>query len=234
MANQHFNKDNDIVFFEQFHAETTYSDFIYGIRPKLNSSTLDYEEKKGVLLEAIEKAETSSKVLLIIDEINRANLSNVLGPVFYLFEKGSSNREHKMKVGNMKLEKLPENLYVIATMNTADRSLAVVDFALRRRFTWLTLKPHEISVSGKIFMSKYFNEMAAIFEEYATDEELNLQPGQSYYVVDKSNSDNEMKERLKYELMPLIKEYLNEGYLARAKEVFCNYFYQTIGELMYE
>lgn len=234
VANQHFNKDNDIVFFEQFHAETTYSDFIYGIRPKLNSSTLDYEEKKGVLLEAIEKAETSSKVLLIIDEINRANLSNVLGPVFYLFEKGSSNRKNKMKVGNMKLEKLPENLYVIATMNTADRSLAVVDFALRRRFTWLTLKPHEISVSGKIFMSKYFNEMAAIFEEYATDEELNLQPGQSYYVVDKSNSDNEMKERLKYELMPLIKEYLNEGYLARAKEVFCNYFYQTIGELMYE
>ena len=230
-----FKADN--VLFEQFHAETTYSDFIYGIRPTL-SSTLGYEGKKGVLLEAIEKAEIlkdkNEKVLLIIDEINRANLSNVLGPVFYLFEKGSLNRTHKMKVGNKELEELPENLYVIATMNTADRSLAVVDFALRRRFTWLTLKPHEITVTGKTFMRDYFNDMASIFEEYATDEELNLQPGQSYYVVDKSNSDNKMKERLKYELMPLVKEYLNEGYLASAKEVFCNYFYQTIGELMYE
>ncbi len=240
VAKNYFNKEN--VFFEQFHAETSYSDFIYGIRPTL-SSTLGYEGKKGVLLEAIEKAEklkdNNEKVLLIIDEINRANLSNVLGPVFYLFEKGALNRTHKMKVGDKELEELPENLYVIATMNTADRSLAVVDFALRRRFTWLTLKPHEIdnnelSAKSKTFMNKYFNDMAAIFEEYATDEELNLQPGQSYYVVDKSNSDNEMKERLKYELMPLVKEYLNEGYLASAKEVFCNYFYQTIGELIYE
>ena len=52
--------------------------------------------------------------------------------------------------------------------------------------------------------------------------------------MNNSNQDEEMKERLRYELMPLIKEYLNEGYLASAKEVFCNYFYQTIGELMYE
>ena len=245
-ANEVANKfSKGIVFFEQFHAETTYSDFIYGIRPKLHSNTLKYEDKKGVLLDAIEKAEGNEekKVLLIIDEINRANLSNVLGPVFYLFEKGASNRTHKMKVGNRELEKLPDNLYVIATMNTADRSLAVVDFALRRRFTWLTLKPHEIAVTGKTFMRDYFNDMAAIFEEYATDEELNLQPGQSYFIVDEStnkgddkNNEEEgfMKERLKYELMPLIKEYLNEGYLASAKEVFCNYFYQTIGELMYE
>ena len=235
-------KNFDEVLFEQFHAETTYSDFIYGIRPKLGGTTLLYEENKGVLLRAIETAKEykEKKVLLIIDEINRANLSNVLGPVFYLFEKGASDRTHKIKIGgDHKIEKLPDNLFVIATMNTADRSLAVVDFALRRRFTWLTLKPHVIEEKalegkGKIFMDTYFNEMAAIFEEYATDEELNLQPGQSYFIVNNSNQDEEMKERLRYELMPLIKEYLNEGYLASAKEVFCNYFYQTIGELMYE
>lgn len=242
---KNYFKDN--VLFEQFHAETTYSNFIYGIRPILNLKKLLYEENKGILLKAIEKADKEkdkgTDVLLIIDEINRANLSNVLGPVFYLFEKGASDRTNKMKIGDVEIAKLPENLYVIATMNTADRSLAVVDFALRRRFTWLTLKPHEISVPGKTFMSKYFNDMAEIFEEYATDEELNLQPGQSYFIVDefkendeekKNKEDGFMKERLKYELMPLIKEYLNEGYLASAKEVFCNYFYHKIGELMYE
>ena len=253
--------DSNYVFFEQFHAETTYSDFIWGIQPKLDGETLRYCEKKGILLRAIEQAklldekdnsenkkdfDKKKAVLLIIDEINRANLSNVLGPVFYLFEKNrKKSSPFKVNIGGNELDKLPDNLYVVATMNTADRSLAVVDFALRRRFTWLTLKPHKLNDEDfnnkatkpedkKTFREDYFNEMAEIFEKYATDEELNLQPGQSYFIVNKSDSDDAMKRRLKYELMPLIKEYLNEGYLSGAKEAFCNYFYNKIGELMYE
>ena len=66
---------------------------------------------------------------------------------------------------------------------------------------------------------------------HATDEELNLQPGQSYFIA---NSDDDMKQRLKYELMPLIKEYINEGFLRSAKDEFVNYFYNRIGELIYE
>ena len=81
---------------------------------------------------------------LIIDEINRANLSNVLGPVFYLFEPNSNDDVGIEIEPGEKLYKMPENLYVIATMNTADRSLAVVDFALRRRFAWLQLNPREL------------------------------------------------------------------------------------------
>ena len=168
--------------------------------------------------------------LLIIDEINRANLSNVLGPVFYLFEKYSgANRIFKIKVGDIEIDKLPENLYVIGTMNTADKSLAVVDFALRRRFTWITIKPHIIDCGN--FMKKYFLEFEDIFMRHATDEELNLQPGQSYFIAE---NEDEMKRRLKYELMPLIKEYINEGFLLSAKDEFINYFYNKIGELMYE
>ena len=221
----------EIVHFEQFHAETTFSDFVYGIRPVLNADKLLYEPNEGVLYRAIKSAQDNpnKNVLLIIDEINRANLSNVLGPVFYLFEKNQSNHNYTIKVGDADLKALPENLFVIATMNTADRSLAVVDFALRRRFTWLTLKPHEIH--NLDFQKDYFNDFESLFQKYATDDELNLQPGQSYFIA---KDENEMKERLEYEIMPLMKEYFNEGYLLKAKDEFSNYFYNKLGVLMYE
>jgi len=120
-----------ITFFTQFHAETSNADFVWGIRPKLQSQQLGYESKEGVLVQAIKAARDNpnSTVLLIIDEINRANLSNVLGPVFYLFEYQMDRSTIEIAISDdMKLSKLPENFYVIATMNTADRSLAVVDF----------------------------------------------------------------------------------------------------------
>lgn len=225
--------------FEQFHAETNYSDFVYGLEPNLSldNTEIKFREKKGILYQAIEYANNnkSENVLLIIDEINRANLSNVLGPVFYLFEYQSEKRNVGIQLGGMLLKKLPENLHVIATMNTADRSLAVVDFALRRRFAWYTLRPHEVKPGqGKVFMKKIYNKIADIFFEYATDDELNLQPGQSYFIVNKENKDEEMKERLIYELMPLIKEYLAEGYLLKAKDSFCDLFLKETELLMYE
>lgn len=249
--------ENGNVFFEQFHAETTFSDFVYGITPSLksdkasensdkpsaesdaaseNSSALTYELKKGVLFRAIERAfAVSQPVLLIIDEINRANLSNVLGPVFYLFEKHSGDRHTPIHLGPMAIEKIPDNLYMLATMNTADRSLAVVDFALRRRFTWLTLRPRELGPNelpaDMAFHKDDFCKFAKLFERYATDEELNLQPGQSYFITDK---DDSFDRRLRYELMPLMKEYFNEGFLSRAKDEFSNYFYDRIGAFIYE
>ena len=109
------------VKFTQFHAETSYSDFVYGIKPDTESDTLIYKNSPGVLYEAIKDAQEGEDVLLIIDEINRANLSNVLGPVFYLFEKNTgNNRKYKIKIGDIEIDKLPENLYVIGTMNTTD------------------------------------------------------------------------------------------------------------------
>ena len=226
------------TFFEQFHAETTYSDFVYGLEPNTGSSSGSmFKQKEGILYKAIKYAldNDNEKVLLIIDEINRANLSNVLGPVFYLFEYQSGARSTKIKLGDLELSKLPSNLDVIATMNTADRSLAVVDFALRRRFAWYTLRPHKVSPgSGKKFMEKIYNRFADLFYEFATDDELNLQPGQSYFIVESSNKDEIMKDRLIYELMPLIKEYLAEGYMLKAKDSFCDLFLKETGKLMYE
>ena len=223
-------KNFENVKFTQFHAETSYSDFVYGIKPDTESNTLIYKDSPGVLYEAIKEANTGKNVLLIIDEINRANLSNVLGPVFYLFEKNTGdNRKYKIKIGDIEIDKLPESLYVIGTMNTADKSLAVVDFALRRRFTWITLRPQVIDRDD--FRKDVFLEFESMFMRHATDDELNLQPGQSYFIA---SDDEDMKQRLKYELMPLIKEYINEGFLPSAKDEFVNYFYNKIGELMYE
>lgn len=220
------------TFFTQFHAETSFSDFIYGIRPDIHAKELNYKENLGSFTEALKYAieNKSNKVILIIDEINRANLSNVLGPIFYLFE-------HKMDKSNVEIEispsfsinKLPDNFSVIATMNTADRSLAVVDFALRRRFAWYSLKPK--TINSKQFFKDDFSRIQEIFEWYATSNELSLQPGQGYFIAD---SNEEMENRIRYEIFPLIKEYLQEGLIRNAKEEFNNYFFVRINQSLFE
>lgn len=220
------------IFFTQFHAETSFSDFIFGIRPDTQKEELKYKENLGSFSKALKYAidNKNEKVILIVDEINRANLSNVLGPIFYLFE-------HKMDVSNVEIEiapnfkvdKLTHNFSVIATMNTADRSLAVVDFALRRRFAWYALKPKAIKSTK--FFTEDFIRIQEIFDWYASSTELNLQPGQGYFIAD---SEEEMKNRIRYELFPLIKEYLQEGLLRNAKEEFNNYFSARINLSLFE
>jgi 5-methylcytosine-specific restriction protein B len=242
-------KINAKTFFTQFHAETNFSDFIFGIRPDLNNKELSYKENLGSFTEALKYAEKNDKekVLLIIDEINRANLSNVLGPIFYLFEHkmDKSNVEIEISPG-FKINKLPDNFSVIATMNTADRSLAVVDFALRRRFAWYNLKPrvlngkkkklenisvNEIENSNSFFFNEDFIAISEIFEWFASSNELSLQPGQGYFIAD---SEDEMTNRIKYEIFPLIKEYLQEGLLRNAKEEFNKYFFDKIKLSLFE
>lgn len=223
---------NAKTFFTQFHAETSYSDFIYGIRPDIESSEIKYIEKPGIFTEAVKYSieQPNEKTVLIIDEINRANLSNVLGPIFYLFE-------HKMEHSNVEIEispnfsirKLPDNLFVIATMNTADRSLAVVDFALRRRFAWYALKPKPI-VSPQFYINDFIS-IQEIFDWFASSNELSLQPGQGYFIA---SSEEEILNRIKYEIFPLIKEYLQEGLLTNAKEEFNTYFSTRIKQSLFE
>lgn len=229
---KYFSGDDSKTFFEQFHAETTYSDFVYGIKPKTEGNVLLYEEHYGILIDAIKCAKSGKPTLLIIDEINRANLSNVLGPVFYLFEKNADERSNPLIIGGLEMAELPNNFYVIATMNTADRSLAVVDFALRRRFSWITLRPHTVDVGAeKVFMAKEFERFSELFSRYASSEELNLQPGQAYFIA---RSPEAWNYRLRYELVPLMKEYFNEGYLKNAVSEFSDYIYDKLGIDLYE
>ena len=233
--------------FIQFHAETSYADFIYGIKPILSGKDLAYSYDKGALLKildlALDNEHKGNHYLLIIDEINRANLANVLGPVFYLFEQTAVNRTHKLTLGldennnPIEYDHIPDNLYVIGTMNTADKSLAVVDFALRRRFSWVTLRPHKLDLTNDPdfqFDDELFETINDIFIEYATDEEMNLQPGQSYFIYPRFKTLVDCrKDTIQYKLMPLIKEYLSEGYLLAAKDSFAQLFY-SVDVIMFE
>ena len=263
---------NGISTFIQFHAETSYTDFVYGLQPSLKEGDLGFQGREGVLLKAIRAAmdnkdkpdKPGKPVFLIIDEINRANLSNVLGPAFYLFEEGlkgdagdpevelvpktsfeeglkeegdpEAEQVPKTSPKSLSIKALPANLYVIATMNTADRSLAVVDFALRRRFSWITLVPHKITPGeGYWFDGDTFDQISSLFDRYATDEELNLKPGPAYFLVkDEEGKEERMNDRLQYEVMPLIKEYLVEGMLSDGKEDFFQYFVKRIGQEMFQ
>lgn len=225
-------KINAKTFFTQFHAETSFSDFIFGIRPDLKSDELSYKEHLGSFTEALKYSIEHEKenVLLIIDEINRANLSNVLGPIFYLFEHKMDKSNVEIEISpNFKINKLPNNFSVIATMNTADRSLAVVDFALRRRFAWYSLKPR--TIVSKQFFNDDFLRIQEIFDWYASSDELSLQPGQGYFIAE---SEDEMANRIKYEIFPLIKEYLQEGLIRNAKEEFNNYFATRTNQSLFE
>ncbi|AFR99226.1 McrB family protein [Lentilactobacillus buchneri] len=242
---QEYNPQN--IIFTQFHAETTYSDFIGGYKPVQLNTGLSYQYQEGPLLKAIRQsiAHPENNVLLIIDEINRANLSNVLGESFYLFEKSELKNRSVIHLGEpandvdtarkpLSVKQLPKNLYVVATMNTADRSLAVIDFALRRRFAWYTIIPHKLVKSelrnNEDFHSDEFDRIHDIFQEYATSQELMMEPGQSYFITEKGQS---IKERIQYELLPLIREYLDNGYLANAADEFNQFFIDTISTSIY-
>jgi 5-methylcytosine-specific restriction enzyme B len=138
----------------QFHPEVAYEDFIQGIRPQENENgDLRYPLMPGRFREFCEKAnQTKDICVLIIDEINRANLSRVFGELMYLLE----YRDKAIHLAAGERFKIPLNVRIIGTMNTADRSIALVDHALRRRFAFLSLYPdydllrkyHERTASG--------------------------------------------------------------------------------------
>ena len=131
----------------QFHPSYAYEDFVQGYRPALSGGQPGFELRNGPLLEAAEraKAEPDARHFLVIDEINRGNLSKVFGELYFLLE----YRDEEMRLlYDDEPFSLPKNLYIIGTMNTADRSIALVDLALRRRFHFVEFHPHKPPVEG--------------------------------------------------------------------------------------
>ena len=131
----------------QFHPSFAYEDFVQGYRPTLQAGQPGFELRDGPLLEAAERArkEPDASHFLIIDEINRGNLAKVFGELYFLLE----YRDEEMRLQySDKPFSLPGNLHVVGTMNTADRSIALVDLALRRRFHFVEFHPDQPPVRG--------------------------------------------------------------------------------------
>lgn len=126
-----------IVALVQFHPAYAYEDFVQGLRPQVVDGQLRYALVPGRLLDFLARAAGRSTCVLVIDEINRADLARVLGELMYLLE----YREATLPLAGGGTLHLPANVLLIGTMNTADRSIALVDHALRRRFALLTLRP---------------------------------------------------------------------------------------------
>ncbi len=123
----------------QFHPAYTYEDFIQGIRPQSQDGQLTYPIVPGRFLGFCTIAESRQDTcVLIIDEINRANLSQVFGELMYLLD----DRDRTVKLASGQLFRIPTNVRIIGTMNTADRSIALVDNALRRRFAFIPIYPN--------------------------------------------------------------------------------------------
>lgn len=206
----------------QFHPAVTYETFVGGIAPDVQHKELRFELRSGWLVEAI-RAAKDGPYLLVVDEINRADLSRVLGEAIYLFEpreiaQGKSREvrlPHPLDDGTSTLS-IPINLYVIGTMNTADRSTAILDQAVRRRFAFVDVWPDAsvIAEQNIDLATDAFGRLQDIFIEYAPADALNLLPGHAYFLA---GSIEELGRRLRYELMPLLREYLVEGRLGQCE-----------------
>lgn len=191
----------------QFHPAYSYEDFIQGIRPQSQDGALTYPLVPGRFLEFCEKAKSCQGLcVLIIDEINRANLAQVFGELMYLLE----YRDKKIRLaGSSQPFGIPENVRIIGTMNTADRSIALVDHALRRRFAFIEIRPnydvlrryHEkketgFQVDGLIEMLKRLNYAIA---------DKHYEVGISYFL--RENLAEELADIWQMEIEPYLEEY---------------------------
>jgi 5-methylcytosine-specific restriction protein B len=204
----------------QFHPAVTYEDFVVGLSPDAEDRSLRFMVREGWLTTASRLAKEGPFVL-VIDEVNRADLGKILGEAIYLFEPGEIGGDRARRVqlphaidGQRELQ-LPDTLYVLATMNTADRSIASMDLAIRRRFAFVTLPPNRdvIAAQSLPFATNVFDWIADVFIEHSPSETLQLLPGHAYFLA---RNEAELRERLRYEVIPLLDEYLHQGFLGPA------------------
>jgi 5-methylcytosine-specific restriction enzyme B len=204
----------------QFHPSVTYEDFIVGLSPNTNQGGLEFGVRAGSLLQANESAK-EAPYLFVIDEINRADLSKVLGEAIYLFEAGEvggpSARSVQLphSLHGESTFSLSKNLYVVATMNTADRSIATLDLAIRRRFAFVSVPPNRevLETQANELALRIFDKLTMVFVEHAPDDAIDLLPGHAYFL---GANDDVLRRRFRYELLPLLDDYLRQGVLGGA------------------
>lgn len=209
-------KDVERVMMVQFHQSYSYEDFIMGFRP----STDGFELKRGAFYNFCKKAEIDgdNDYFFIIDEINRGNLSKIFGELFMLIENDKRGVSLQLLYSDEKFS-VPKNIYIIGMMNTADRSLAMLDYALRRRFAFFEIKPGFTTDGFREYRmsleNEKFDKLIACVESLnnviSNDESLGdgFCIGHSYFcnLLPDTIDDQVLSGIVEYELIPLLKEY---------------------------
>lgn len=209
-------KDENRIMQVQFHQSYTYDDFIMGLRPTESGG---FRFEHGPFYDMCKRAAADIShrpYFFVIDEINRGNMSKILGEMFSLIEKDHRNEEIMLKY-NGEMFSVPDNLYIIGTMNTADRGLVMLDYALRRRFAFITVEPkfksdgfrQLLAYSGNQKFNRITREIISLNDEICKDEMLGpgFQIGHSYFCVRDGVTDNILRNIITFEIMPLLEEY---------------------------
>lgn len=207
-------KDESHIEFVQFHQNYSYEDFVMGYKP----NDTGFELRNGIFYRFCLKAsnQPNEKFFFVIDEINRGNMSKIFGELLMLIENDHRGEKVTLAYNEMPFS-IPENLYVIGMMNTADRSLAMIDYALRRRFCFFEMRPgfetDEFIKYKNGFASDTFDELISklceLNKEISEDKALGkgFCIGHSYFCNLDNASDYRLETIVKYEIIPMLEEY---------------------------
>lgn len=223
------NKD---IAFTTFHQSMDYEDFIEGIKPvKNNDGGISYEVRNGIFKTICNNAGNDKDKLpfvLIIDEINRGNISKILGELITLLEAdkrlGADNQVTVTLPYSGENFGVPSNLYIIGTMNTADRSVGYIDYAVRRRFAFFTIKASRKAIENYYgdndelcdIALGYFDEVNALFDNLSNEfDKDDVMVGHSYFMA---GTKEELDLKMEYEVRPLLLEYVRDGVLNIKKD----------------
>ncbi len=206
----------------QFHQSYAYEDFVQGFRPTKKGG---FSRRNGVFFDFCRRAgrEPETPYVFIVDEINRGNLSRIFGELLMLIEADKRGQEHSVRLtyqNEGESFSVPGNVHILGLMNTADRSLAMVDYALRRRFAFEELEPQfnkkfrrhlRGKGAGKSLINRIASEMTELNERIRDDEDLGhgFEIGHSYFVPNgKEQADeNWRRHQVRSQIMPLLREY---------------------------
>ena len=207
-------KDDSRIEFVQFHQNYSYEDFVMGYKPNDNG----FELKKGIFYSFCQKAasEPEKDYFFIIDEINRGNMSKIFGELLMLIEKDYRGTSLTLAYDGLPF-RVPKNLHIIGMMNTADRSLAMIDYALRRRFSFFDMEPGFESDGFKAYLTNLnseklnslVNEIKSLNNTIIEDKSLGkgFCIGHSYLCGAETYSKEWLQGVVEYDILPMLAEY---------------------------